>query len=300
MRILDMTKNRKAPSIKYACITSYSTKSFLSMGFNQINSFLEYWPEAVKLIVLVDPGVDLPKISRDNNWDSNRVALRDLDCQRLNEFKAQHKKSSYNGIQHLTSTNHKNFFKKIQSFKFKHYSFLQDAVRFSHKVFAIREGLKDIDVEMAFWLDGDVFTHTKIDDAFFQHFRQKSIIGYFLGRSKPNYSETGFHAFNIKHPLFQKFLSDWESYYLDGTFSDLENWTDCHTYDATRHSMGNKFFKNISHVDCGHPLVNCFVGDYLDHLKGGRKTEGKSRRADRVLYDYHPYWNNDQITKTEL
>ena len=55
-------------------------------------------------------------------------------------------------------------------------------------------------------------------------------------------------------------------------------------------SQTKDFFKNLSLVDCHHPLVNCFLGDYFDHLKGGRKSEGKSRDTDRLLFSEHPYW----------
>ena len=42
----------------------------------------------------------------------------------------------------------------------------------------------------------------------------------------------------------------------------------------------------------GHPLINGPWGAYLDHLKGGRKSEGKSRATDLVVNRTEEYWKN--------
>ncbi len=42
----------------------------------------------------------------------------------------------------------------------------------------------------------------------------------------------------------------------------------------------------------GHPLINGPWGAYLDHLKGGRKSEGKSRATDLVVDRTEEYWKN--------
>jgi len=41
----------------------------------------------------------------------------------------------------------------------------------------------------------------------------------------------------------------------------------------------------------GHPLINSMWGAYLDHLKGGRKALGKSKRTDLLVPRTEPYWN---------
>jgi hypothetical protein len=40
----------------------------------------------------------------------------------------------------------------------------------------------------------------------------------------------------------------------------------------------------------GHPLINCEWGAWLDHLKGGRKQLGKSKRDDLKVPRTEPYW----------
>ena len=280
--------------MKFLCITSHSPKSFKDLGIKQINSFLKFWPKDVKLVALIDPGLDLETYFEKNNWPRERIILKNFECQGLNKFKDAHRSPRYHGRKFFSVNKTRSPIKFIKSIRLFGYDFLMDGVRFSHKVFAIRKGMenRDADVDVVFWLDGDLVTHSKVTHDFFDKFIGNTFVSYFLDRTDPSYTETGFHAFNVKHTLFAKFLNTWEKYYTDAKFCKLRYWTDCHTFDATRNEIGKEFFCNISHVDCAHPLVNCFLSNYFDHLKGTRKSEGKSRRIDRIIFDKHPYWDN--------
>ena len=41
----------------------------------------------------------------------------------------------------------------------------------------------------------------------------------------------------------------------------------------------------------GHPLINCELGRWMDHLKGARKDTGKSLTKDLVQQRNESYWN---------
>ena len=41
----------------------------------------------------------------------------------------------------------------------------------------------------------------------------------------------------------------------------------------------------------GHPLINSILGNYFDHMKGARKTKGKSQRKDLISARAESYWN---------
>ena len=41
----------------------------------------------------------------------------------------------------------------------------------------------------------------------------------------------------------------------------------------------------------GHPLINCVLGRWLDHLKGARKIIGKSNKKDLSVVRTEKYWN---------
>jgi hypothetical protein len=40
----------------------------------------------------------------------------------------------------------------------------------------------------------------------------------------------------------------------------------------------------------GHPLINSAWGAYLDHLKGDRKTAGRSKLSDLKVKRTEAYW----------
>jgi len=40
----------------------------------------------------------------------------------------------------------------------------------------------------------------------------------------------------------------------------------------------------------GHPLINSVLGKWLDHMKGVRKSEGRSRDKDLIVARTESYW----------
>jgi hypothetical protein len=40
----------------------------------------------------------------------------------------------------------------------------------------------------------------------------------------------------------------------------------------------------------GHPLINTELGKYMDHMKGDRKSEGKSKKSDIMVNRTESYW----------
>jgi hypothetical protein len=98
---------------------------------------------------------------------------------------------------------------------------------------------------------------------------------------------------------FQKMGDDAEN----GIFT-LKEWHDSYVFDVVRKSLeptGLKTHNWSQHlVDIrpnpkntlgeGHPLINTDLGAYLDHLKGDRKTSGKSYRVDLAVHRKELYW----------
>ena len=42
----------------------------------------------------------------------------------------------------------------------------------------------------------------------------------------------------------------------------------------------------------GHPLINGVLGKWIDHLKGVRKQEGRSRKVDIMVNRTEDYWKS--------
>ena len=63
-------------------------------------------------------------------------------------------------------------------------------------------------------------------------------------------------------------------------------------FDAARKTVRLNELDWSSHLVTGegHPLINSEWGAWLDHLKGGRKDLGKSKRTDLLVKRSEPYW----------
>jgi hypothetical protein len=125
----------------------------------------------------------------------------------------------------------------------------------------------------------------------------------YLGR-KGKYSECGLYSLNLRSEQTQGFLQEFQRVYdqaESGIFL-LEEWHDSFVFDAVRRK-----FPQLRQVDWaaslqdlrprpgmssgeGHPLINSEWGAWLDHLKGDRKTLGKSKREDLKMDRKEPYW----------
>ncbi len=173
----------------------------------------------------------------------------------------------------------------LQAFKDRHKgykapNYLFDVVRFSHKVYAACDGLKDHD-GLGVWLDGDCVTRKPITEAFLsQH-----LSGYMaLLKRTGMYTETGFWLMDCSHPEHAAFLKTWLDWYETGAFKTLANWTDCETLDATvrlfeRDQRITTDSLSGQHEKEMHPMAKTELGTYIDHLKGGRKALGYSPEA---------------------
>jgi hypothetical protein len=114
----------------------------------------------------------------------------------------------------------------------------------------------------------------------------------YLGRQNPNlndggkYPECGFVGYNLNHPEIQNLTKDWEDLYVSDKIFELIEWTDC----STLWYLSKKYQKekNVKVNDIGywkgvrghHVFINSELGLYMDHFKGNRKLEGKSKLKD--------------------
>ena len=94
-------------------------------------------------------------------------------------------------------------------------------------------------------------------------------------------------AYNIKHPLVQNFINDWEKLYTSKEIFNLLEWHDSYVFWHMTKTYRKKY--NIKVNDIGyakgvrghHVFVNCELGLYIDHFKGDRKSH-KTSRADDI------------------
>lgn len=185
----------------------------------------------------------------------------------LSEFKARHA--------HLSTDN---------------YRF--DAVRFSHKVAAIELALMGGSADALVWLDADCVTHAPVDAEWLSGLLGDADFAY-LKRAR-TYSECGVMILRRNEAARKFFASVVDLYRTDELFK-LREWHDSYAIDAQRskfESAGLLLCRSLSGdaENTGHPLVNGPLGARLDHLKGGRKAEGRSRATDLRAHRNEAYW----------
>ena len=272
----------------YLLITTFNKAGYQTYGQKMLEAFLQNWPESQKILVYIE------SVNVDDNIKNNpRVIIRDLnEVQALTLFKARHTNNpKAHGFWPAGQT--------IKNFQF-------DAVRFSHKVFALYDATKNLpfDAGSLVWLDADTMTHRSVPTDFLERVaprsytdasgqRQKYGICY-LGRTK-QHSECGFVSYNLRHPSMPAFWETFADMYRTDALLDLPEWHDSYVFDYVRQKYETKGMVNHNITPgyhSGHPFINSLLGEYLDHMKGARKKHGRSRKYERHIksQDESEWW----------
>ena len=167
--------------------------------------------------------------------------------------------------------------------------FKWDAVRFSHKVYAIFAEAKVTDADWIIWMDADTVCHSPISLGFISAMFTQDLC--FLGR-RGKYTECGLYGINLFSSNGQEFLKTFENYYNNDTIFTFAEWHDSYVFDEVRRAVPCQERDWTGHLITGegHPLINSEWGAYLDHLKGDRKTLGRSKAKDLKVKRTESYW----------
>lgn len=178
--------------------------------------------------------------------------------------------------------------------------FRWDAIRFSHKVYAVCHHAQQQITDVMFWMDADMICHSPITVQFIESQFPASYGVCFLGRAK-KFTECGLYGLNLRDPATQDFVQEFQKCYDDaenGIFT-MSEWNDCWVFDRIRERTQQRhpawqqlnWTQGFSKQGEGHPLINTAWGAYLDHLKGRRKETGRSHRQDLVVDRSEAYWS---------
>jgi len=99
---------------------------------------------------------------------------------------------------------------------------------------------------------------------------------------------------NLRSTNVLAFLNKFQHVYDDaenGIFT-MQEWHDSFVFDVVRKSMPLAEHDWSGHLiqGEGHPLINSEWGAYLDHLKGSRKSQGRSKDQDLIVPRTEAYW----------
>ena len=276
--------------MKIAVVTTFHEEGLKKYAQKMIDGFCENWPK--EIILHIYPEKCNPIIR-----DHSHVTLTDLDgVAALTAFKEKWKNvPKANGDVSKDPVRSK---RKDAGKGFKWH-----AIRFAHKVYAIFDCARTCDADVLVWMDADTVCHSPITIEDLTRMIPSNFDLCYLGR-KGKYSECGLYAMNLRSSNIQNFLKEFQRMYDDaenGIFR-LAEWHDSFVFDAVR----NKF-PQMSQLDWaaslqdlrprpgmsngeGHPLINSEWGAWLDHLKGSRKKDGRSKRDDLKVVRTEAYW----------
>jgi hypothetical protein len=226
--------------------TTFSPADYRLYGSRFIDTFLRYWPHNIKLYIYYE---GQPEVIND------RVIWVDFnkECYEQREFVKR-------------------------GLSIKQDSFYRGAARFSYKAFTIIKHLeKNLD-RYNIWLDADCITVKDVNIDWLYTLKSGiSCVSVLMRNTRA--IESGFILTDNQHPEYNTFLSNYANIYRSDEIYRLPEWHDGYilTYVIKRFKIPyfdlspNNEYKEI------HPFSAGVLGQYLDHLKGPRKTDSGSK-----------------------
>lgn len=261
---------RMSKQPKIAVATTFPNDYFGLCAAEMLASFKAYWPEEIKIYIQLDE-------QPENDFHVLNNAIIDI----LSDDRAY--------IAGMWDDDQKEFMERWKDHKPE--SYMDDVVRFSHKVFALEkcaDAIKD-DVDYLIWLDADVITKSTIDYEWLKKVLpdERQVVSY-LGRPGL-YSECGWVAYSLKAGGYD-LLKDMRDTYLnlnyDQFMKSVRGVTDCHIFDVCRTDPQEAWAgKNLSeHYEHGKTPIDVWpfttLGERLEHRKGNRKVK-KSQQQEK-------------------
>ena len=276
------------PDRRYAVVTTCHAAGYRDYGQIMVETYLKHWPEEVPLL-LYHEGFEPPSVP-------GRIETHDLVAASpaLMDFKARHlgNPRAHGKVQPRRRL-------RIGPISIptpipgKKAAYRWDAVRFAHKSFAIFDAARRTDADTLIWVDADTRFFADVDMAELAALAPPDSAVSCLRR--PNHSECGFVVYNLRHPETRRLLDEFEAMYSQDLLFAEREFHDSFLFDVVRvraeargartHDIAEGAGARASHV-----LINSRLGRFMDHMKGDRKTEGKSRAGDLLVKRDEAYW----------
>lgn len=272
---------------RYTVVTTFNQPGYQQYASRMIDTFLAHWPKTVTLTVyaeqctvsqrapnltVLDFDASLPAaVAFKQRWQNDARATGQLAQGPAD------RRGKQPGI-----------------------GFKWDAVRFSHKVYAVCDHARRHPGSVTVWMDADMVCHSPVDESVLISMIPPGTGIAYLGRGR-KYSECGLYALDMTVPGTQQFVHSFQAVYDSaetGIFAMTE-WHDSFVFDEIRRRVAADV-PDWQQLDWsrgliegeGHPLINSRWGDYLDHLKGKRKDLGRSKSKDLKISRSSRYWNS--------
>lgn len=274
-------------SRKISVVTTFHQAGYEQYGSRMIDTFLKNWPSSVDLYVYAE------NCSVTQTADNLHVIDLESAVPALVEFKRRWSTDPRATGQLAQGPADRKGKQPGIGFKW-------NAVRFSHKVYAVCDLAKRLQSGIEVWMDADTVCHSPITAERLDQLIPESADIAFLGR-KNKYTECGLYALNLDSAATCEFVELFQGVYdyaESGIFT-MSEWHDSWVFDQVRKEIAVKY-PNWQQLDWsaglitgeGHPLINSEWGAYLDHLKGDRKKSGHSLPKDLKIKRTESYWRS--------
>lgn len=251
---------------RYLAITTCNGEQWAQYGRAMATTFCRHWPTDVPLRVYAEG------FSGDENG-----SIEFIDLDEAAPWLAPWKARTY---------------KAHRGYRTGKYRFRDDAVRFSHKVAAIAAAAVTTESDVLIWMDADTVTHSLVTiDWLDQLFPPPADIAW-LDRAR-TYPECGFLMFRLPSAL--KTILGLRNAYKSGAVFRFAEWHDSWVIQQIVHQAVERGAITVASLsgegrNSHHPFAVGPLGSRMDHLKGSRKAEGRSRPADFPHRRPEPYW----------
>jgi hypothetical protein len=236
--------------MKVTLISTFSPKHYNVYGKYFVNSLEKYISNDINVLLYTDVPMDFKRKNFSNK-------LLEVASPSLTEFKLR------NGHREIPN---------------KTKGWIKDAVRFSHKSYAIIHASRFVKTDLLVWLDADTEVINNINSKYLQETLEDGNFVSYLGR--PNrYTETGYLAFDMRNPHAKDFFDRWEWYYNTDEIYNLSGQLDCHVFDAVREEFetaGKITGQSISPPNTGAGHFDKRFKGYMAHYKGDKKEDRDS------------------------
>lgn len=239
--------------MKIKCFTTMHKPYYNHIGKLMIESWSKFWPKECELIVYQE-GFEIDK--------SERVSAINWEDRCLQPW-----------LQ---------FSQKIKG----------PAATFAKKGYAMIAGMKDIECDLLIWIDADCITHQEFSiDKILSILPDKKLIAFFdtYYQYNPNYNqqdylkrgsigaaESGFVVINKQHPMFARYLAEYERLYnADERPDEVGEWFDgnvCFTAAAKfkEHIEDLSLLRTTNKTQT--PINRSWIGEYVYHAKAKQKN----------------------------
>src|SRR5210317_992392 len=273
-------------------VTTFHKPGLDLYGQRFLDSFAERVDKRIKLLVYAE---DCSPV----NLDASQITVFDAkeELPKLNAFKERWRNDpKANGIPPAEI--------KARRPRDWHKKFKWDAIRFANKTYAVFDACKK-STDWCVWMDADSYIHSDWSyEDFIELLPENKWITY-VGRGKGSqtWPECGFYGLNLNNHQCNAFLKEFERMYEDaenGIFK-LEEWHDSFVFGEILNNMqihnpavldysADMYLREAKTGGGGHPLINGPLGKFMDHMKGGRKDQGKSKSSDIMVSRKEAYW----------